>query len=80
MKIYDGTVRWFNNKAGDGMIRVDGISHFVHWSAVAKGLSKRDNTLSFKDEKSVWAVLFKGQRVKVKIIEDSHYTQIEEVL
>lgn len=80
MKIYNGTVRWFDNFTGEGFIRVDGISYYVHWSAIKNGLIKQHNTLSFRGEKSVWAVLFKGQKVAVKIYEDSHFKQIMEVL
>ncbi len=76
MKAQKATVRWFDNKSGEGFIRVGEKSIYVHWSAIAKGL---DTEFDFKNPKQIWCVLFKGQQVTVDVIEDSHYTQISKV-
>ena len=67
-----GKVRWFDNKSGEGFIRVGDESIYVHYSAI-----KRD--MDFNKD-FYWRILFPNQNVLVKIIRDSHYTQIEEVV
>jgi hypothetical protein len=80
MKKQKGIVRWFDNKSGDGFIRVNGISIYVHWGAIANGFKLKNLPKSpFKQPKQLWTVLFPGQLVTVDIIYDSHYTQISKV-
>jgi hypothetical protein len=77
-KWHNAEVRWFDNRSGEGFIRVNDKSIYVHWSAIVKNLNC-DIKNCHKQPKEVWTVLFKKQKVKVRIIEDSHYTQIAEV-
>lgn len=74
---YDGVVRWFDNKSGDGMIRVGEKSIYVHWGAIASELNGPENC--FKRPKKLWCVLFPKQKVKVQIIEDYNWRQISAV-
>ena len=77
MKWQKGTVRWFDNISGDGMIRVGNKSIYVHWSAIAKGLKGPKDC--FKRPKALWCVLFPNQKVKVQVFEDYNYIQIDKV-
>jgi cold shock CspA family protein len=74
MKNVKGVVRWFDNRSGEGMIRVGKKSIYTHWSAIAQGLN-----MDCSGERNAWCVLFKGQEVTVDVIEDSHFTQISKV-
>lgn len=62
MKWQDGIVRWFDNKSGDGIIRVGKKSIYVHWGAIASELNGPENC--FKNPKKLWCVLFKKQQAK----------------
>jgi cold shock CspA family protein len=62
-----GTVRWFNDLRGEGVIRdEDGKSHFVHYSAIESNAQKR-------------RTLKQGKEVKFQLLEDSHFTQVDRV-
>lgn len=74
----NGVVRWFDNRSGEGFIRVGEKSIYVHWSAIANHIENGPDDC-FKSPKKLWCVLFKNQKVKVQIIEDSHFTQISAV-
>lgn len=74
MKWQNGVVRWFDNRSGEGVIRVGEKSIYVHWGAIAAELNGPENC--FKNPKKLWCVLFKNQKVKVQVFEDSHYIQI----
>lgn len=76
-QLQDGIVRWFDNKSGEGFIRVGSESIYVHYSAIDKSKGLLDGKYN-KD--FYWKILFQGQKVKVTIIRDSHYTQIDEVI
>ena len=78
MKWQDGTVRWFDNRSGEGFIRVGEKSIYVHWSALVDGLKNKPRN-AHKLPKMVWCVLFRGQKVRVKVIEDYSFVQISEV-
>ncbi len=61
-----GTVRWFDDLKGEGVIRDEnGNSHFVHYSAIET--DKKHKTLK------------KGKEVKFQLLEDSHFTQVDKV-
>ncbi len=82
MKKVQGIVRWFDNKSGEGMVRVGEKSIYCHWSAIVKGLEtglEYPHKADHVDNKQVWTVLFSGQKVLVEVFEDSHYTQIDGV-
>jgi cold shock CspA family protein len=75
-------VRWFDNRSGEGFIRIlDESSHlfnksiYVHWSAVDQCQTDDLDCHS----KHRWVVLFKKQAVNVDVIEDSHFVQISKV-
>lgn len=76
-QLQDATVRWFDNKSGEGFIRVGDESIYVHYSAIDKNKGLLDGKF---DKDFYWRVLFSGQKVKVSVIRDSHYTQIDEVV
>ena len=78
-KIHAGTVRWFDNRSGNGFIRVGDRPIYVHYSAIAKHLIK-DHPNNKWDKSFFWRILFPGQSVQVRLIEDFHFTQISEVL
>jgi len=69
-----GTVRWFDNKSGEGMIRDNETkkSIYVHYSAIDMGCKRTPTT----SKRKCWAVLFAGQKVSIKIFEDYNYIQI----
>lgn len=76
MKKEKGIVRWFDNRSGEGFIRVGEESIYVHWSAIkVKELPKN----AHKNPKYVWTVLFPGQKVTVEVLRDSHFIQIDKV-
>jgi 'Cold-shock' DNA-binding domain len=79
MKRQKGTVKWFDNRSGEGFIRVGGKSIYVHWSAIASKEACGGLPDAYKVPKQVWCVLFKGMEVEVDVFEDSHYTQISKV-
>ncbi len=61
-----GTVRWFDDTKGEGLIRDEsGKSYYVHYSAIQ--CSKKHRTLKEDAE------------VEFQLLEDSHYTQIAKV-
>ncbi len=61
-----GTVRWFDDVKGEGLIRdASGNSFYVHYSSIE----------SDKKRKS----LKRGLEVKFQLIEDSHYIQVAKV-
>ena len=61
-----GTVRWFDDVKGEGLIRDEkGKSFYVHYSAIQS--EKKHKTLTEDSE------------VKFQLLEDSHYVQISKV-
>lgn len=61
-----GTVRWFDDLKGEGLIRDEsGNSFYVHYSAIES--EKKRKTLK------------KGKEVKFQLLEDSHFTQVDRV-
>jgi CspA family cold shock protein len=61
-----GTVRWFDDVKGEGLIRDEnGKSFYVHYSAIQS--EKKHKTLREESE------------VKFQLLEDSHYTQVAKV-
>lgn len=61
-----GTVRWFDELKGEGVIRDEnGNSFFVHYSAIETE-KKRKN-------------LKQGKEVKFQLLVDSHFTQVDRV-
>lgn len=61
-----GTVRWFDELKGEGVIRNEkGESFFVHYSAIETDRKRRS--------------LKKGKEVKFQLLEDSHFTQVDRV-
>jgi CspA family cold shock protein len=61
-----GTVRWFDDLKGEGLIRDEsGNSFYVHYSAIES--DKKRKTL--KD----------GKKVKFQLLEDSHFIQVDRV-
>jgi cold shock CspA family protein len=61
-----GTVRWFDDLKGEGLIRdQNGNSFYVHYSAIETDKKRKS--------------LKKGTEVKFKLLEDSHYTQVDKV-
>lgn len=62
-KWYPAKVHWFDNKSGEGMIKLEnGENVYIHYSAIES------------DEK--WKTLKDGQPCKVQIIEDITFKQI----
>ena len=61
-----GTVRWFDELKGEGVIRNEnGESFYVHYSAIESNRNRKS--------------LKKGKEVKFQLLEDSHYTQVDKV-
>ena len=61
-----GTVRWFDELKGEGVIRDEnGKSFYVHYSAIET--EKKRKTLK------------KGKEVKFQLLEDSHFVQVDKV-
>jgi cold shock CspA family protein len=71
MKWQDGIVRWFDNRSGEGFVRVEGKIHYIHYSAI-----DREDENKPLDKNVYWRILFPGQKVKVQIYRDYHWTQI----
>lgn len=69
MKWQMGTVSWFDQKSGEGMIKSeDGKLFYVHYSAI--------------DSDKKWKTLIEKKEVKFKAIEDEfakHVTKIKEI-
>ena len=61
-----GTVRWFDDLKGEGIIRDEnGTSFYVHYSAIVTDKKRKSLT--------------KGKKVKFQLFEDSHFTQVDKV-
>jgi cold shock CspA family protein len=61
-----GTVRWFDDLKGEGLIRDEnGNSFYVHYSAIETDKKRKS--------------LKKGKEVKFQLLEDSHFTQVDKV-
>ena len=61
-----GTVRWFDEKSGDGVIKSDdGISYYVHYSAI--------------ESERRWKSLNEKKRVEFQVIEDVTFSQVSRV-
>lgn len=61
-----GTVRWFDEKSGDGMIKSeDGTSYYVHYSAI--------------ESNKKWKSLKENKRVQFQVIEDITFSQVSKV-
>jgi cold shock CspA family protein len=61
-----GTVRWFDDLKGEGLIRDEkGNSFYVHYSAIETDKKRKS--------------LNKGKEVKFQLLEDSHFTQVDKV-
>lgn len=61
-----GTVHWFDEKSGEGMIKAnDGQSYYVHYSAI--------------DSDKKWKSLKEKKKVKFQLIDDVTFTQIARV-
>lgn len=61
-----GTVRWFDDLKGEGLIRDEnGNSFYVHYSAIETNKKRKS--------------LKKGREVKFQLLEDSHFTQVDRV-
>lgn len=57
----NGTVRWFDNTGGEGMISCeDGNDYYCHWSVVKGDFPAKHN-------KKSWVELLRGWKVEVKI-------------
>jgi cold shock CspA family protein len=67
----EGVVRWFDNFRGEGVIRVGEETIYVHYSAIDRSV--------ILNKDLYYKVLFSGQIVKVTVIRDSHFTQIDSV-
>lgn len=61
-----GTVHWFDEKSGDGMIKSeDGNSFYVHYSAIESGKK--------------WKSLKPKRKVKFQVVEDVTFAQVSRV-
>lgn len=61
-----GKVQWFDDKAGEGMIRSEnGEQYYVHYSAI-------DNTTK-------WKTLKQNKKVKFQVIDDATFVQVSKV-
>jgi cold shock CspA family protein len=67
----EGTVRWWDELSGTGVIRVGAESIFCHYSDVLKEVPL--------SKEFFHRMLFKNSKVQVKVIRDSHYIQIGEL-
>jgi cold shock CspA family protein len=69
--IRTGTVDWFNNTTGEGMVRCDasGEWFFVHYSSFSKSV-KLLGGVSFGEDKNCWIIAPKGARVVFEVDED----------
>jgi 'Cold-shock' DNA-binding domain len=71
MKWENAKVRWFDNLSGEGFVRVGNESIYIHYSAIDKNCKSKPFDKNF-----YWRILFSNQQCKVKVIRDSHFTQI----
>jgi hypothetical protein len=78
MKKQKGKVRWFDNLAGEGFIRVGDKNIYVHYSAIDRQLVKKMPNKKWNKD-FYYRILFPNQEVNVTIFEDSHYIQIDKV-
>ena len=61
-----GHVQWFDDKAGEGMIRSDsGELFYVHYSAI--------------ETKQKWKTLEAKSKVKFQVIDDATFVQVSKV-
>lgn len=61
-----GTVHWFDEKSGEGIIRgKDGQSYYVHYSAI--------------DSSKKWKSLKDSKEVKFLVVDDVTFTQVSRV-
>ena len=61
-----GQVQWFDDKAGEGMIRSEnGEQYYVHYSAI--------------DNKAKWKTLKQNKKVKFQVINDATFVQVSKV-
>ena len=61
-----GTVHWFDEKSGEGMIKAEnGQSYYVHYSAI--------------DSQKKWKSLREKRKVEFQIIDDVTFAQISKV-
>jgi CspA family cold shock protein len=61
-----GTVHWFDNTSGEGIIKdSEGQSFFVHYSAI--------------ESNSSWKSLEDKQKVKFKLVKDCTFAQVSHV-
>jgi len=61
-----GTVRWFDDLKGEGVIRDEkGNSFYVHYSAIKTDKKRK--------------TLIANKKVKFQLFEDSHFTQVDKV-
>ncbi|MBX2994066.1 MAG: cold shock domain-containing protein [Bdellovibrionaceae bacterium] len=61
-----GTVHWFDEKSGEGMIKSDdGQSYYVHYSAI--------------DSEKKWKSLKDNKKVKFQLIDDVTFAQVSRV-
>lgn len=62
----EGTVQWFDEKAGEGMIKAeDGVHYYVHYSAI--------------DDSKKWKTLKPKKKVEFQIIDDATFVQVSKV-
>jgi len=62
-----GTVHWFDEKSGEGMIKSDdGQSYYVHYSAI--------------DSSKKWKSLKDKKKVKFQIVDDVTFKQVSRVV
>lgn len=61
-----GTVHWFDEKSGEGMIKSeDGHSYYVHYSAI--------------DSNKKWKSLKDKEKVRFQLIDDVTFAQVSRV-
>lgn len=61
-----GTVRWFDEKSGEGMIKADdGQSYYVHYSAI--------------DSDKKWKSLKDNKKVRFQLVDDVTFAQVSRV-
>ena len=76
---FNAKVSWFDNKSGEGMVKLDnGSLAYIHWSTIANSINTELNE-PFKNEKKVWCILFEGQELTVRVILDGHINHVYKV-